>query len=201
MSKRYKKTDSDRVRTYAEVVSFGDDSSGWSWISISQLLSFFFGAIYLIFFILELEYVRFTNVYVFWAIYWAVGAFLFLCQLGGFIYLYATNSKDSPSDKPDGFAGAQFMKEVQWAFYFYIFWFIILTSMSAGWLVKFDKTISDSAPNVGVEPEWRVFNNLYNISATTTFIFLAITLRAVIGHFNPLRVITVWVKNYKSSNA
>ena len=86
------------------------------------------------------------------------------------------------------------MKDVQWSFYFYILWFVILTALSSSWLSKFDKTIGNSAPIVGAEPEWRVFNNLYNISVTTTFVLLAIMLRAIIGHFNPLRVITVWVK-------
>ena len=75
---------SEKVKTYAEVVSLGDELNTWTFISISQLLGFVFAVVYLVFFLLEVQYVRFTNVYVFWAIFWAIGAFLFPCSISCF---------------------------------------------------------------------------------------------------------------------
>lgn len=181
---------------YGEVVTFGEEArfmSYWSLIAVSQLISFFFAAIYLVFFLLETQHVRFTNVYVFFAIFWSIGGFLVLMQTASFIYFYWKNTKVVPTKKSndvDGFMGASFTRDIQLAFYFFILYYLVITASSSSWLSKFGKTIGNSAPTVGVDPEWRVFNNLYNNATCISFIFLAICLRTIIGHFNPLRSIT-----------
>jgi hypothetical protein len=189
---------SKKSALYGEIVSYVNEVSRWTWISVSQLTSLLFGVAYLVICLLETQHIRFTNVYAFWAAYWAVGGFLFVMQLASFIYFYSSNTKRDAKE-PGGYYGSAFLRDVQLAFFIYTIWFIILTGSSASWLVKFGKTIGDSAPTVGLEPEWRVFNNLYNVAVSTTFIYIYVTMRAVIGHFNPLRITTLWYLNKSKS--
>lgn len=185
---------------YAQLVSFGTELGNWTWISVSQLICFFFAAIYFVFFLLETQHIRFTNVYVFFAIFWAIGGALLVMQTVSFVFFFKKNSEDikdidqrKTKNPSEGFMGAQFTRDIQMAFYFYILYFLVISASSASWLSKFGKTIGNSAPQVGVDPEWRVFNNLYNVATCTSIVFLAICLRAVIGHFYPLRVIALWI--------
>src|SRR5690349_2395759 len=75
-----------RSYPFGEVVTYAPEAKKPTLLSITQLVSLGFFFVTMIFYLLEVEHVRFINVYVWTVTYGAVGAFLILIlQVIGFI--------------------------------------------------------------------------------------------------------------------
>jgi len=185
----------DSMIEYGEVISYAPEQkiTGWGWLPFVQLINLLFFFVYMIFFLLETQYVRFTNVYAFFISFWVIGGVIWLAQLiaaAFFWYHNRRNANAKRSANEGGYMGLQFSKEVQQSVMISSLCYIIITWQTASWISQFHKTTGNSDPNVGVEPEWRIFITAYVVAFLASLVAIVFLIRATVANFNPTRVIT-----------
>ena len=150
------------VITWAEVVSYAPELNNFSFISISQIIFFVFWGVYAVFFLLEVEHIRFTDVYSFFFSFAIIGAVLVIVEgIGYIVFMYQNKGvKKNPANitEQSGFMGGHYIRDIYICFIVHIIGYLIIVGCFSAWLNQFNKTFGNSQPNVGLEPEWRIFN-------------------------------------------
>lgn len=204
---------SGRTYAYGEVTSYSPESRKPTVLSITQAVSLGFFFVTLIFFLLETQHVRFINVYVYTVTYGVVGAVLILIlQPISFIgYMWRNRIRNPQKRMAAGddhsFMGTHHTREIVIGLLSSIVGFLVIMWLLINWLNRFNKTCCTSADSdpetvvggalltpdeltMSLFMQWRVFYSAFAVSSWISLVCTVWMFRAVLAHFNPLRVIT-----------
>lgn len=204
---------SNRSYLFGEVTSYAPESRKPTVLAISQAVSLGYFFVTLVFFLLETQHVRFINVYVYVVTYGVIGAVIILIlQPIGFIGYMWRNRIRNPQKRlgagdDHSFMGTHHTREIVIGLLSSVVGFLVIMWLLINWLNRFDKTCCTSADSdpetvvggsaltpdelkMSLFMQWRVFFSAFSVSAFISLTCTYYMFRAVLAHFNPLRVIT-----------
>jgi hypothetical protein len=198
-----------KLYAFAEVVSYAPEARKITPLSVVQTFAILFFFVSFVFTLLEVQHVRFMNVYLFTICYTVVGGVIVVAaQLVAYL-LYMVNNrhpggKKSKSTDTQTYMGTHHTRELNLGWVFSILAFLVNCWVLFNWLDRFGKTCTDgckasqSAPSIGVDPEWTVFYGAFEVACITNFLAIYALLRSLFAHFNPLRAVTHLINEMNS---